>query len=337
MRVIAFFVVLIFIEGCEPVNQITAPLEGMVLIPGGTYEMGAKSKMGYRDEYPRHEVEISSFHMDKTEVTNAQYFVFVEATGYITVAERQIDWEEMEKELPPGTPKPADSLLKPGSLVFQMTEGPVDLNQYWQWWKWTIGANWRHPEGPGSDISDRMDHPVVHIAWEDANAYAKWAGKRLPTEAEWEWAAMGGIDNAIYPWGDESISSSTDKANFWQGSFPYNDYKLDGFGSTSPVGSFPPNGYGLYDMAGNVWELCSDLYSATSYKEDFQKGTLKDPKGSKVTYDPMDPYARKKHVVRGGSFLCNEVYCSGYRTSRRMPKADDSGANHEGFRCVKDI
>lgn len=309
--------------------------EGMVLVPAGSFMMGGKSVQAYQDEYPRHEVKVSAFYMDKTEVTNRQFQNFVEETGYVTIAERDLNWEELSKDLPEGTPKPADSILQAGSLIFKPTDHPVSLNDYNQWWEWKIGANWKNPEGPGSNIANRMDHPVVHIAWEDAMAYAKWAGKRLPTEAEWEWASMGGIQNAVYPWGNQSIDQSYDLANFWQGVFPYNNLELDGYYSTAPVGSFPSNGYGLYDMAGNVWEWCLDKYDAQSYQSAKSEGLLENPLGSKNYFDPMEPYA-KKHIIRGGSFLCNESYCSGYRTSRRMYSTRDSGFNHTGFRCVKD-
>lgn len=309
--------------------------EGMVMIPEGSFLMGGKSEQAYQDELPRHEVRISAFYMDVTEVTNAEFAAFVKATGYLTIAEKALDWEELSKQLPPGTPPPPDSLLQPGSLVFKQTDGPVDLQNYALWWQWTIGANWRHPEGSGTSIDDRMNHPVVHVAWEDAQAYAKWAGKRLPTEAEWEWASMGGNEDSKYPWGNEPIESASDKANFWQGKFPYQNYALDGFEGTSPVKTYPPNGYGLYDMAGNVWEWCQDKYDAQAYEEYRQSGTVTDPSGSQRYFDPREPYT-PKHVIRGGSFLCNDGYCSGYRVARRMSSSRDSGLNHTGFRCVKD-
>ncbi len=310
-------------------------LSDMVRIPAGTYVMGGKSDQASEDEFPRHDVTVSSFYMDVTEVTNADFLKFIEATGYITIAERDIDWEEMASQLPPGTPKPPDSVLKAGSLVFQQTGGPVDLNDYSQWWRWTIGADWKHPKGPKSNIEGIMNHPVVHIAWDDATAYAEWAGKRLPTEAEWEWASMGGKEDSKYPWGNESVEQAKDKANFWQGKFPFQNYVLDGYERTAPVKSFAPNGYGLYDMAGNVWEWCNDKYNAKGYAEDHQKGLVSDPKGSGRYYDPREPYT-PKHVIRGGSFLCNDSYCSGYRVSRRMSSSKDSGFDHTGFRCVKD-
>lgn len=308
----------------------------MVLIPEGTFMMGGKTKEAYWNELPASEVTVSAFWMDVAEVTNQQFLDFVEATGYQTVAERDIDWAEISKQLPPGVEKPHDSLLRAGSLVFQPTDGPVDLRDYSQWWRWTVGANWRTPEGPGSSISGRMDHPVVHIAHEDAVAYATWAGKRLPTEAEWEWAAMGNVQGAKYPWGNSPVSEAIDKANFWQGAFPYSDRALDGFDGTAPVKSFLPNGYGLYDMAGNVWELCQDKYDVSWYEKMSSQEKVIDPKGSPRYNDPTEPGA-SKHVARGGSFLCNDSYCSGYRTARRMGTSSDSGLNHTGFRCAKDL
>ncbi len=309
-------------------------MDGMVLIPEGSFLMGGKSDQADPDELPRHEVVVSPFYMDMTEVTNKQFLKFVEATGYKTVAERELDWNELSKQLPPGTAKPADSLLQPGSLVFTATSGPVNLNDPSNWWTWTIGASWKHPEGPGSTIDNRWDHPVVHVCWEDASAYAEWAGKRLPTEAEWEWAAMGGIDNGKYPWGNIPIEEAYDQANFWQGFFPYENLKKDGFYGTAPVKSYPANKYGLYDMAGNVWEWCSDKYHARFYEQLELQGLAHDPKGPDGSFDPMEPYT-PKHVLRGGSFLCNDSYCSGYRVARRMKSSKDSGFNHTGFRCVK--
>ncbi|MFT6868038.1 MAG: sulfatase modifying factor 1 [Cyclobacteriaceae bacterium] len=329
-----FFITLIGCSGTEKKETVNAP-EGMVVIPSGQFEMGGKSEQAYQDEFPRHKVSISAFLMDANEVTNSEFGAFVKATGYKTIAEKDIDWDEMLSQLPAGTPKPADSVLQAGSLVFIQTDGPVDLNNYAQWWRWTIGANWQHPEGPNSTIENRLDHPVVHIAWDDAVAYAKWADKRLPTEAEWEWASMGGKSDVKYPWGNESIEQATDKANFWQGKFPYQNYNLDGFESTAPIKSFPANGYGLFDMAGNVWEWCQDKYDVTAY-ERYAEDVANDPTGSEQYNDPREPYS-PKHVIRGGSFLCNDSYCSGYRVARRMSSSKDSGFNHTGFRCVKDL
>lgn len=333
--------VLLLITACsqnknENDNTVTTSHDGMVLIPAGSFMMGGKTEQADQDEFPRHEVAVSAFYMDETEITNAQFKEFVDATDYKTIAERDVDWEELKQQLPPGTPKPADELLKAGSLVFTKTSGPVDLRDYSQWWSWVFGADWKHPEGPDSDIRDKMNYPAVHISWEDAQAYAVWAGKRLPTEAEWEWAAMGGKDNSIYPWGNDPIDKSYDKANFWQGFFPYENLASDGFVGAAPVKSFPPNGYGLYDMAGNVWEWCQDKYHYKAYQEDKSKGKVNDPVGPEQFFDPDEPYT-PKYVIRGGSFLCNDSYCSGYRVSRRMKSSKDSGYDHTGFRCVKDI
>lgn len=341
MRNIVLFVILIIgFYACQPSSkEQEVPSEspaGMVYVPGGAFEMGGKSTQADPDELPRRKVEVAAFFMDAHEVTNREFAGFVEATGYKTVAERPIDWEAMAKILPPGTPKPPDSVLLPGSLVFQPTDGPVNLQNYSQWWRWTIGANWRQPEGPGSNIAERMDHPVVHIAWEDAMAYAKWVGKRLPTEAEWEWAAMGGLDDPKYPWGNKPASEATDQANFWQGPFPYINSEEDGYFSTAPVKSYPPNGYGLYDMAGNVWEWTADKYHHDAYSMSRSDKVLANPKGPDTSFDPQEPGIPKRSM-RGGSFLCHESYCSGYRVARRMKSSEDSGFNHAGFRCVKGV
>ena len=316
------------------------PLENiplnMVLIPGGKYLMGSDKPGAYLNEKPVHQVIISPFFMDKYEVTNQQFLQFVNETGYVTTAEKQINWQDMVSSLPPNTPKPPDSLLKPGSLVFNKSEYPIPIDDESKWWIWETGASWKYPFGESSSIKDILDHPVVHISWDDANAYAQWAGKRLPTEAEWEWAARGNKKNATYPWGNESINKEPFKANFWQGHFPYHNTKQDGYYFTAPVGSFPSNDYGLFDMAGNVWEWCSDFYQFNSYSLDKRKGICKNPKGPTTSYDPSEPYAVKK-VIRGGSFLCNDSYCSGYRVSRRMSSSKDTGLSHTGFRCVKDI
>lgn len=313
-------------------NEDTSTV-GMVLIPGGTFSMGADNEQADPDELPKHTVQLNAFYIDATEVTNAQFKKFVQATGYVTTAERKPDWEAFKNSLPPGTPKPADSLLVAASLVFKQTAGPVDLNDFNQWWEWVPGANWKHPQGPGTDIEGKENFPVVQVSWDDAMAYCKWAGKRLPTEAEWEFAARGGLINNIYPWGNETINTGTPKANSWEGSFPYLNQKKDGFVRTAPVKSFPPNGYGLYDIAGNVWEWCSDLYHNEYYHQVAGKKIV-DPQGPSVSYDPQDPYTQKRSM-RGGSFLCNDSYCSGYRVARRMKSSHDTGLEHTGFRCVK--
>lgn len=321
-----------------PFSSLTAmdtSRRGMVRIEGGTFLMGADNDQGSPDEYPKHLVTVKSFWMDETEVTNAHFAVFVKATGYITTAERKPDWDALKKDLPAGTQKPHDSILVPASLVFRTADAAVSVDAYTEWWIWQNGADWRHPEGPGSTIEGREDFPVVQVSWEDAQAYCKWAGKRLPTEAEWEWAARGGLQNSVYPWGNEWVEAVKPKANSWQGKFPYSNTAWDGFIKTSPVRSFVKNGYGLYDMAGNVWEWCADYYHRDYYQELHQLGTVSNPAGPTTSFDPDEPWAAKR-VIRGGSFLCNDSYCSGYRVARRMKTTGDSSMEHLGFRCVKD-
>ena len=308
-------------------------LPGMAWIPGGAFLMGTNDKESFPNERPAHLVQVLGFWMDEHDVTNAEFSKFVEATGYVTTAERKIDWEDLKKELPPGTLKPDDSALAPGSLVFTPTSGPVPLNDLSAWWRWVHGANWRHPEGPESSIQGRENHPVVQVSWHDAVAYAQWAGKRLPTEAEWEFAARGGLESKRYVWGDEFKPGGKYMANTWQGLFPVRDTGEDGFVGTSPVGSFPANGYGLYDMAGNVWQWCSDWYRADSNIEAASKNVCRDPRGPTESYDPGDPYSPKR-VVKGGSFLCNPDYCESYRPSARRGTPPDTGSSHTGFRCV---
>jgi formylglycine-generating enzyme required for sulfatase activity len=307
---------------------------GMVLIKPGAFVMGGNNNQAEEDEYPRHKVTVKSFWMDTTEVTNAQFSNFVKATGYVTTAERKPDWNEMKKQLPPGTPKPDDSVLVAASLVFTPPDHAVALNDYSQWWAWKKGADWKHPHGPGSSIKGKGNYPVVHVSWDDAAAYSKWAGKRLPTEAEWEWAARGGLKDKVYPWGNEPVDDGKVKANTWQGRFPDHNTLKDKFYGLAPVASFAANEYGLYDMAGNVWEWCADYYN-NKYYNTLTKGAI-NPKGPGNSFDPDEPYA-KKRVIRGGSFLCNESYCTGYRVSRRMKSTEDSGMEHLGFRCVKDL
>ncbi|RYY22581.1 MAG: formylglycine-generating enzyme family protein, partial [Chitinophagaceae bacterium] len=297
--------------------------DGMVWIPGGSFMMGAVDREGRADEYPRHHTTVKGFWMDETEVTNRQFATFVKATGYKTTAERKPEWEELKKQLPPGTPKPADNLLVASSLVFVASDAPIPLNDASQWWQWTTGANWKHPRGPESDIKGRDDYPVVHISWDDANAYARWAGKRLPTEAEWEFAARAGLKDKPYTWGDEAVNKGSQKANIWQGRFPDDNTQLDGFAGTAPVKSFAPNRYGLYDMAGNVWEWCNDLYHENFY-ETLNGKSVTNPAGPSTSYDSQEPGVPKR-VVRGGSFLCHESYCASYRVSARMKTSPDTG------------
>jgi formylglycine-generating enzyme required for sulfatase activity len=305
---------------------------GMVWIEGGEYVMGSSDKEGRADEYPQHKVKVDGFWMDATEVTNAQFKKFVEATGYVTTAEKAPDWEELKKQLPPGTPKPDASVLVAASLVFTPPAQAVALNDASQWWRWQKGADWKHPEGPGSTIEGKEDYPVVHISWEDANAYAQWAGKRLSTEAEWEYAARGGLINKPFSWGTEALEKGKVKANTWQGEFPVKNTGKDGFERLAPVKSFAPNGYGLYDMAGNVWEWCSDWYREDYYQQSADQVVV-NPQGPSSSYDPQEPTTPKR-VVRGGSFLCHASYCASYRVSARMKTAPDTGLEHTGFRCV---
>jgi sulfatase modifying factor 1 len=308
--------------------------EGMVWIPEGEFVMGTPGETAQRNEQPSHRVRVNGFYMDEHEVTNAQFRVFVEATGYKTTAEKKPDWEEMKKQLPPGTPKPADTELVPGSLVFTPPKKAVPMNNAAQWWSWTPGACWQHPEGPASDLTGRENHPVVHVSWDDATAYAKWAGKRLPTEAEWEYAARGGLVSKKYCWGDEGLTDTDGKqANIWQGTFPNDNTKADGYDRTAPVKSYPANGYKLYDMAGNVWEWCADWYRADAYKG--TEGLTRNPTGPVDFWDPSEPLVPKR-VSRGGSFLCHASYCESYRPAARRGTSNDTGMSHLGFRCVKD-
>ena len=309
--------------------------DGMVWIPAGTFMMGGDNKQARKDEYPKHGVKLNGFYMDVTEVTNAQFTEFVKATGYITTAEKDINWDDIKSQVPPNTPKPPDSVLKAASLIFVPTKSEVDLNDYSQWWSWTRGANWKHPHGPGSDLVGKENYPVTHVSWDDAMAYCKWAGKRLPTEAEWEYAARGGLVNNTYSWGNFFDELGVSQCNFWQGKFPYLNLNKDGFIGAAPVKSFAPNGFGLYDVAGNVWEWCADFYNNDYYSQLGKSKLSINPKGPTKSYDPDEPLITKR-VMRGGSFLCNDSYCSGYRVAARMKSSPDSGMEHLGFRCVMD-
>ncbi len=287
----------------------------------------------YPEERPVHEVTVDGFRMDKYEVTNEQYEKFVNETGYITIAERPLD----PKEYP--TVDPAD--LVPGALIFQKSNGPVNLSDYHNWWRWVPGTSWKHPKGPDTSIKGREKYPVVHIAYEDAEEYAKWIGKELPSEAEWEFAARGGLDGKNFIWGDVDVQYMEPQANTWQGEFPYQNLLIDEYEGTSPVGSFAPNGYGLYDMAGNVWEWTSDWYvahldeSANEFKTCCTPAvnprvTL--PGGSFDVRQPQIKIPRK--VVKGGSHLCAPNYCLRYRPAARQPQMIDTGMSHIGFRCI---
>jgi formylglycine-generating enzyme len=291
----------------------------MVWIPAGAFRRGTVDES---DAQPIRDIEIDGFWMDRTEVTNAQFAAFVRATGYVTVAEQPPD----PRLFPGADPK----LLVPGSIVFSPPSGKVDLGRPLSWWRYQPGANWRHPEGPGSSIEGRENYPVVHISWDDAVAFARWAGKRLPTEAEWEYAARGSLQGKTFAWGDEFRPGAQWRANTWQGRFPVQNSAADGFLTTARVGSFPPNGFGLYDVAGNVWEWCADWYRPDAYAN----AKSHNPLGPESSYDPDEP-GLPKRVMRGGSFMCSDEYCGRYRPGSRGKGAPDSGASHIGFRCVR--
>lgn len=302
----------------------------MLSIPGGTFRMG--SDRHYPEERPAHDATVGPFRMDRTTVTNREFAAFVAATGYVTIAERRPD--------PTLYPGARPELLVPGSLVFRMTDGPVDTSDMSHWWHWTPGAQWRHPEGKGSDLAGREDHPVVHVAWDDAQAYATWAGKQIPTEAEWEFAARGGLDGAEFVWGDEWAPGGRHLANTWQGPFPWRNFEDDGFAGTAPVGSFPANGFGLYDMAGNVWEWTSDWYISRHAPDAAAPQApccgAADVRAREASRDPRQkhvPIPRK--VVKGGSFLCAPSYCRRYRPAARHAQMVDTGMSHIGFRCIR--
>lgn len=322
-----------------------ARLKNMVWIPGGEFDMGSQDF--YVEEQPVHRVRVDGFWMDKFLVTNAQFGAFVDATGYETVAERTPD--------PALYPDADPSLLVPGSLLFRKTSGPVDLNNYRLWWAFVPGADWRHPWGPESDLRGKDWYPVTHVAYEDAATYAAWAGKELPTEAEWEFAARGGLEGAIYTWGDEFSPRGKMMANTWQGEFPWQNLKLDRYETTSPVGAFPANGYGLHDMAGNVWEWTEDWWRPQhGTAADGGPGSLSSslstagqaaspccmPENPRVSsegqsYDPAQPEVRiPRKVIKGGSFLCAPNYCLRYRPGARSPEMIDSSTCHLGFRCI---
>jgi formylglycine-generating enzyme required for sulfatase activity len=280
------------------------------------------------DALPWHRVYVDGYWMDRTEVTNEQFAAFVKATGYVTVAER--------KPRPEDYPKAPPENLIAGSVVFSPPDHAVELNDHYRWWRYVAGANWRHPEGPASDLKGRSNHPVVHVAYEDALAYCKWADKRLPTEAEFEFASRGGLDRKRYAWGDEFMPGGKHMANTFQGHFPDKNTRDDGFGATSPVRSFPANGYGLFDMAGNVWQWTSDWYRADYYASLAAGGSVAmNPKGPADSLDPTEPGVRKR-VMRGGSFLCTDQYCARYIAGGRGKGEPDTGTNHLGFRCVRD-
>lgn len=299
---------------------------GMIWLEGGVFKMGSNLSMARIDEKPVHAVKLDGFWMDATEVTNAEFKRFVEATGYITTAEKTPVLAELMQQLPAGSLEPAPELLKPGALVFSM-----DKHR----WDWVLGADWKHPLGPNSSIEGKDHYPVVQVSWDDAKAYAQWAGKRLPTEAEWEYAARGGLVGKTYTWGEEDPYQGKAKANIWQGQFPLNNTGADGFIETSPVGSFDPNAYGLYDMAGNVWEWVEDWYRVDTYAQRAGKEPVLNPKGPETSLDPEEP-SMPKRIQRGGSYLCDQHICASYRPSAKMKSSADTSLSNVGFRCVKD-
>jgi sulfatase modifying factor 1 len=323
------------------VNSSSVPQpspEGMVYIPGGEFSMGSLGPtemvcggdQPMDDARPLHRVSVDAFFMDATEVTNEQFAQFVKATGYVTVAERKPTHEEFPDA-------PLENLLA-GSVVFSPAPRPVPLDDHYQWWSYVPGANWLHPTGPKSDLKGREKSPAVHIAYEDAAAYAKWAGKRLPTEAEFEFAARGGLTGKLYPWGDELKPGGKWAANIYQGKFPVQggDTGEDGFLGIAPVAQFRPNGYGLFDVGGNVWEWCSDWYRADYYSTLAEAGGVaRNPPGPSSSLDPSEP-DQPKRVQRGGSFLCTDLYCTRYMVGSRGKGEVRSASNHLGFRCVKD-
>jgi len=309
--------------------------EGMVWVKGGEFTMGTNEEDAYFPEKPAHDVKVNGFWMDATEVTNAEFKKFVDATGYLTIAEKKPEWEELKKQLPPNTPPPDSKDLVPASLVYVQPKNNTGTDDVSQWWKWVPEANWKNPEGPGSSIENKMNLPVVQIAYDDALAYCKWAGKRLPTEAEWEFAAKNCMTGKRFAWGDELRPKGKIMANTWQGVFPEKNENEDGYAGTAPVKQFPANCYGIYDMIGNVWEWTADWYDARAYVKAVRDNITDNPKGPSKSSDPEDPYSVKR-VVKGGSFLCSENYCLNYRPSARRGQAFDSGTSNIGFRCVSD-
>lgn len=322
-------------------DGITTP-KGMAWIPGGVFLMGSDHKLAYANERPTHQVRVPGFWMDLTHVTNDQFARFVQETGYLTTAERKPEWDTIRVQLPPGTPRPPDAVLVPGAMVFVGTDVPVRLDDYSRWWRYVPGADWRHPQGPDSGIEGKGGHPVVQISYADAQAYAAWAGKRLPTEAEWEFAARGGLEQATYAWGDELLADGVRQANYWDVDnqpFPVVSPRAGGAASTLEAGTFPPNGYGLLDMTGNAWQWVADWYRADYFAQQARLGQspIDNPHGPSDCFDPSEPGVppnAPRRVIRGGSFLCNEDYCLSYRPSARRGSDPYSPMSHLGFRLV---
>jgi sulfatase modifying factor 1 len=313
---------------------------GMLWIPGGEFVMGSDAPLAKSNEHPAHKVRVHGFWMDRTAVTNAQFGAFVAATGYVTTAEQPPSWETLKGQLPPGTAKPPDNELVPGAMVFVATKRPVDLDDYSQWWQYVPGASWRHPQGTESSLVGKDDNPVVQVSYEDALAYAHWVGKRLPTEAEWEFAARGGLEQATYVWGNEFAPKGRKMANVWEGSsqpFPVVHAENEAALGTSRVCTFPPNGYGLCDMTGNTWQWVADWYRADAFARISGDSAPVDPQGPGDSYDPEDsgaPENAPKRVIRGGSFLCSQTYCLSYRPSARRGSDPYTSMSHIGFRLV---
>jgi len=317
-----------------PAGALPSPddrrLQNMTWIPAGRFQMGEINTVP--DEFPPHNVELDGFWMDVTEVTNRKFKAFVDATGYVTTAERPPELRSIQ----PGSELENVTILpefnKPGSICSLQLGSRDDIDPAkgaYSWWQYLPGAEWKHPEGPDSSIEDRMDHPVVHVSWLDAQEFCKWAGKQLPTEAQWEYAARGGRSGQTYPWGEDRNPDGKWLNNIWQGAFPIEDKGEDGFTRTAPVKSFPPNDYGLFEISGNVWEWCTDYYQPEYYSE----SPVENPAGPATSFDPQEPGINKR-IQRGGSFMCSDQYCVGYRVTARMKGEEDTGAFHTGFRCV---